>query len=306
MKFNNYIFRSHSVGKIINVPKCLTERQKETLNAYRERVKGNGKPLTEKQITDWHSLENKLNESKNYKLNNTAEQYLTDLVFEAKTGRKSKLETKYFDKGLEKEKESRDLLSQVLNVFLTQDEERKQNEWVTGKRDIKSDNIIIDIKTSWSFESFNKHLLENANENYLRQLDCYMDLWGIKDSLLCHVLVDTPINLIEDEIKRLDWKYNIMDIDGNIRDEHITNVVEIIQNHIFTRAGLEKFCEASINVQIEWFDNFIEIPKHERIHMISHQFEKERIEQRNECIKIAREFMNNVKPLNNIIYDKQI
>ena len=57
----------------------------------------------------------------------------------------------------------------------------------------------------------------------------------------------------------------------------------------------------SSNVHIEWFDNFIELGDDQRIHMISHSYAQERIQQRNECIKIARQFMNDVRPINNII-----
>jgi hypothetical protein len=33
--------------------------------------------------------------------------------------------------------------------------------------------------------------------------------------------------------------------------------------------------------------------------MIAHSLQKERLEQRNECIELAREYMNLVKPINN-------
>lgn len=302
MDFSKHIFRSHMVGNIVSVPKPLTERQNETLQAYRERVNGNGKPLTEKQEKDWHSLENKLNESNKFKLTDTAKNILTNLVFEAKHKRRTKLDVKYFEKGLEKEKESRDLLSSVLGIMLTADEERKTNDWVTGKRDIKSDEVIIDIKTSWSYESFNKHLLSNPNEVYLRQLDSYMELWEVKDSLLCHVLVDTPFNLIDDEISRADWKYNLLDMNGQPFDKSIDKIKNIVTNHIYTRKALEEYCgDTKFIIDIDLFDDFVEIDKSERIHMISHSFDPVRIEQRNECIKLAREYMNTVKPINNII-----
>lgn len=301
MNFDNYIFRSHMVGKIISVPKGLTGRQSEMLENYRLRANGDGKPLTEKQKNDWHSLEHKLSESKNYKLNDTAKRELTNLVFEAKHKRRTKLDVKQFDKGLEKEKESRDLISSVLGVMLPADEERKSNDWVTGKRDIKNDKLVIDIKTSWDYESFNKHLLDKPNDIYLRQLDSYMDLWGIKDSLLCHVLVDTPTMLIDDEIRRMGWKYNILDNELNVRDEHIEAVVELVQNHIYTGEGLEKYLSHTSICEKEWFKDFVEMDKSERIHMIPHPFDPIRIEQRNECIKLARKYMNTVKPINNII-----
>lgn len=301
MNFDNYIFRSHMVGNIISVPKPLTPNQAETLADYRKRQAGEGRPLTDNQLKTWHSLEHKHNESQTYKLTDTAKRICTDLVFEARTGRKSKLETKYFDKGIEKEKDARDLVSEVLGRPFTKDDERRANSWVTGKRDIQDHNVIIDIKTSWSFESFNKHLLDTPNEVYLRQLDCYMELFDIKDSLLAHVLVDTPFNLINDEIKRLDWKYNVLDINGDVRDEYIQDIVDLISLHIFTRKSIEEFCNESANIRIEWFNDFIEIPVEQRLHMVSHQFDPIRISQRNECIKLAREFMGTVKPINCII-----
>lgn len=289
------------VGSIINVPKPLTKNQRDTLKDYRERVNGNGRPLTEKQLKTWHSLEHKENESNTYKLTDGQKKILTDLVFEKKYGRKTKLENKYLTKGIEVEKNARDLLSEVLNELLVQDKERKTNEWVTGLRDVKHDSVIIDIKSPFSYKTFNEKLIDGYNEIYLRQLDCYMDLWGIKESLLCYVLVDTPFRIIEDELRRYDYKNNIMGMDGIIRDEHIKDVKELITNHIYTREGIERFCLISDNVQISWFDDFVEIPKHERVHMIPHSYLNERIEQRNECITLAREYMNTVKPINNIV-----
>ena len=56
----------------------------------------------------------------------------------------------------------------------------KNNSWVTGAIDIEPSHLIIDIKSSWSWESFCKILQDKPNELYLRQGDSYMDLWGVK------------------------------------------------------------------------------------------------------------------------------
>lgn len=298
MKFNNYKFRCHYQGSLISVPKPLTEKQIETLEAYRLRQSGEGKPLTSNQLKTWHSLEYKINESERYNLTNTAKKICTEIVFNEKYNRKFKLENKYFDKGLTNEKQSRDLLSEVLGELLTSDNERKTNEWVTGQRDIKHDELIIDIKSTWSFDTFNAHLLENKNEYYFRQLDSYMDLWNIKDSILAYVLTNTPINLINDHLRKLNYSKNILDLGGNVYEEKIPLVVKEVQNHIFTYKGLEKFCNQSSIVEINWFKDFKEIPKKERVHLVSHSFDKTRIEQRNECLTLCREFMNEIKPLN--------
>ena len=55
MDFSDYIFRSHYQGELVSVPKPLTNKQKETLYAFRSKEK-----LTDNQKKDWHSLENKL------------------------------------------------------------------------------------------------------------------------------------------------------------------------------------------------------------------------------------------------------
>lgn len=295
MDFSEHIFRCHMIGKIIDIPKLLTANQSSTLEDYNKRAK-----LTPTQEKTRIALQHKLNESKIYRLSNATKKLLNQIVFFEKTGRKNILEAQQLEKGIVKEKEARDIMSEVLGVMLVKDDERRSNEWVTGQRDIKHD-IIIDVKNAWSFESFNNILLEKENEIYLRQMDSYMELWSAKESIVCHVLVDTPINLVNGLIQKLSYKDDIMTIEGDIRDEAIPQVKNLIANQIFTRRGLEEYCQQSTNVMIEWFEDFVEIPKKERIHMIPHSFDKVRIEQRNECIRLAREYMNTVKPINNLI-----
>jgi hypothetical protein len=297
MDFSNYIFRSSFVGQIISVPKPLTGAQIETLAAFRKK----DKPLTDKQKKDLISLENKHLESKQYKLNATAQKALNKIVFYEKTGRIKLLENQYLDKGIKVEKYSRDLMSRILGIPLVKDDERKSNDWVTGKRDINNNDVIIDIKSKFSFDTFYDCLIESSNEGYLRQLDSYMDLWNVQKSLLCHVLVDTPLDIVQRHVKRLDYSHNIMNVEGDIRDESIEFVVSEISNLIYTREGIEELCEESSIIHLEWFSDFKEIPEKDRIHMVAHDFDKARIEQRNECIKLAREYMNGVQTVNNII-----
>ena len=287
------------VGKIINVPKPLTLNQKETFEAYLLRESGIGKKLTVNQEKTLISLKHKDNESKIYKLSDGSKKLLSELAYAERYGRKKQINSEKLTKGLEVEKESRDILSRVTGLFLIASTERKSNDWVTGAIDIEPNEVIPDIKSTWSWESFSKIIEDSANEVYLRQLDSYMDLWGKKESLLCHILTDTPNKLVEGEIRRLDYSMNILDMDGNVRDENIDDVKQVISNHIFSRKALEDFCEYSSGVQIEWFKDFKEIPEHERVHMIQHSYDQERIEQRNKSISLAREYMNNVTPRNN-------
>lgn len=299
MDFSKYLFRCHMVGKIIDVPKPLTPNQKETLNAYIERRNGIGRPLTDRQEKDYISLQNKKNESEVYSLSEGTKSILSELVYAETYGRKIDINSPKISKGLEVEKEGRDILTRVSGLFLTANRERKKNDWVTGIIDIEPQGVIIDIKSSWSWSSFAKILQDKPNEIYLRQGDSYMDLWGCNDFLLCHILTDTPFKLIDGELRSLDYKNDVQDMEGNIREDSIDEVKRLITNHIFSRKALEDYCQQSPSVMIEWFNDFVEIPEHKRVHMIPHKFDKVRIEQRNECIKLAREYMKTCEPINN-------
>lgn len=297
MDFSNYKFRSHMVGKIINLPKPLTLNQSETLIGLNEKLKT--KELTAPQKKMWHNLNNKLNESKYYKLTDGIKKSLSELAFAEMHNRRTEINSPKITKGLEVEKESRDILTRVTGLFLTSSEERKTNNWVTGKIDIEPNDVIPDIKSTWSWESYSNILQEKPNEIYLRQGDSYMDLWNKKDFLLCHVLTDTPIKLVEGEIRRYDYKHNILNMEGDVREQNIEDVKKIVTNLIFSRKSLEEFCQQSATIMIEWFKDFKEIEEKDRVHMIPHSYDPVRIEQRNECIIKARKYMNTVKPINN-------
>lgn len=292
--FNKYKFRCHYQGSLISVPNPLTANQLEMLFDYRKRGLGEGKQLTPKQEQVWHSLEHKEEETKNYSLTNTAKGLCAEIVFAERYGRRKSLNLKQFEKGLATEKAGRDLLSSYINELLISDEEIRSNEWVVGKRDIKHDELIIDIKSSFDFQSFSKKRLETNYEYNFRQVDSYMDIWKIKQSMLAYVLIDTPERIIEDELRRSDWKNDIFDMNGTARDSKIQIIKDIVNEHLFTKKGLDEFCQQSSSVQVEWFDDFVEIPQNERIHIVEHKFDKARIEQRNNCLTLCRNLMNEI------------
>lgn len=311
MDFSKHIFRSHMVGSIISVPKGLTENQKDTLEAFRERNSGKGKPLTKIQQQTLIELEYKLIQSTKYNLTDGQKTILRGLVRQCEFGYIDYVAADEMEKGLLVEKEARDLISEVLKIALVKDDERKSNDWVTGKRDIKA-NIIIDIKSAFTNSSFAKMLDEEykENENYLRQGDCYMELWGVKEGIVAHVLVDSPMEVVERKIRQVLTRQRLYNhITKEFSDEGMEIVRGIVHDHIVTEKGFEDLTSYGFQVTgdeyIDFtqddFPNWKEIPKEKRIHMIPYTWDPVRIEQRNECLKLAREYMNTVKPINNII-----
>ncbi|CAM1370479.1 conserved hypothetical protein [Tenacibaculum litopenaei] len=294
--FENYKFRPHSIVNIMGgVPKPLTPRQQATHDSLLERYNNpEAKPLTVTQLGTLGSLI----EKKNAKctLTDGAKKYLEQLVYEHLTKRSSKIKAKYLDKGIQKEDKSFTTYSNVIDKLLIKNKVRKQNDFFNGECD-NAQSKIRDMKTSWSYESFPLTDTAIKNKAYEWQLDCYMDLWELKEAELVYVLVDTPTRLLNDELKRLDWKHNVYDQEGNIKDDIGRDlVVETVCNHIFTEKGLEAFCqESSLQVQLDWFKGvFVEIPEEMRVKVFHHAYCSVRNSQLKEMVKLAREYMDTV------------
>jgi len=280
---------SSNVGNKIANQNPLTERQQETFEAYTARKNGEGRALTEKQLSDWGDLYKKANAKP--KLTDGAKKFLDSLVWEELTGRRTVLKNKYLDKGIQAEEKSLTLYSSVKESLTLKNKTRIDNKWFTGECDITRYKVR-DIKSSWSFETFPLQDEEIPNSDYEWQLDVYMDLYGYKRAELIYCLVDTPFKLIEDELRRLDWKFDIMDISGDIKKGSIPLVVETVTNHIYTFIGLESFCQQSTNVNIEWFDDFKELPEEMRVKIFKQNFSQERLDLMKNMVVLARDYMN--------------
>jgi len=294
MDFQNFLFRPHAVVKIMGgVPKALTTNQQKTYDDLFSRHNGEGKKLTLKQIETLGSLSERKNAK--CKLSDSTKKELVKLVYETLTKRSSKIKAKYLDKGIQQEDKSITTYSIVLDKLLLKNKERKTNDFFSGECD-NSQGMIRDIKTSWSFESF--PLMDEVikNSGYQWQLDCYMDLWNLKQSELVYCLVDTPIDLLNDEVKRLCWKNNILDPEGNLNSDNGKElIIETICNHIFTVDGLEAFCQQSFIADIEWFKGvFTEIPEEMRVKVFTHNYCEKRNSQLKEMIALARDYMDEI------------
>jgi len=76
--------------------------------------------------------------------------------------------------------------------------ERLNNEWLTGEADIVLDDQIIDIKTSWSLETFPATLEEGINKDYEWQLRAYMMLYDKNYASLVYCMVSTDPSLLNE------------------------------------------------------------------------------------------------------------
>ena len=132
-------------------------------------------------------------------------------------GWKPNLNTFEIQKGREVEDQSIALFNKVSGNFYVKNTERKNSELFTGECDIieYDENIVWDIKSSYSMDTFPLTIKEGKKKLYEWQLDTYMYLWDVGNSGLCFSLVDTPDYLIK-KSDLIDW-HIVNHIDPSLR-----------------------------------------------------------------------------------------
>lgn len=130
-------------------------------------------------------------------LGQTAKSYIIEQAKQDFYGYRTQLMNKYVLKGIEQEQDSIDLLNAVRFESYKKYEHRAENEWLTGSCDIITEDLIIDIKSSWSLETFpsTSYELKDLSE-YEWQGRAYMWLYDRPRFELCYVMVSTHPELL--------------------------------------------------------------------------------------------------------------
>lgn len=288
--FSEYTFRCSQLGKLmVGVKPPLTPNQEKLLTDLESKMEAG--TITKKQIITYGELLSKKNQKP--ELSASVKNYLADIHKEVFFGRDKELTNKYLSKGIQVEEKSITLYSDVCNKLFLKNKKFYKNDFIQGTPDNTQDKIR-DIKSSWDFSTFPLHADETPTKDYEWQLQGYMELTGLKEAELIYCLVDTPHKIVEDEIRRMDWKHNLLDINGEVRAETRDLVVEIVSNLIYTKQGLEDFCQQSAVINKDWFTDFEEIPQELRIKVFHFEHQKEMISALYEQIGRCRAHLNDL------------
>jgi len=196
-------------------------------------------------------------------LSQTAKTYIHELVLQDKYGIRKEFSSRYTDKGNEVENESINLVNEVLDVgFIYKNEEHFSNDWMTGTPDVNTDTILLDVKSSWDATTFPFFATEIPTKDYYYQLQGYMELTGKTESLLCYCLVNTPEEMVEDEVRRAHWNANLLEESLDLRDE-------VQRRH-----------------------NFDHIPDNRRVKVFKVEKDEQVIEAIKERVELCREYYN--------------
>lgn len=126
--------------------------------------------------------------------------YCKDLAKQFIYGYRPEIQTKAMQKGIICEDEAIQLYNDVFFTNHVKNTEHRENDWLTGECDINA-NIVKDIKTAWSLETF-PALKEDCHDIcYEWQGRAYMMLYDKPEFELAFCMVSTPSDLIgyEDE-----------------------------------------------------------------------------------------------------------
>jgi len=232
------IFRASMIGALMTESRgiTLTEKQKEILNSYKQRLNGNGKTLTDNQLLEYKSLIEK--EQAKPTLSETAKSAINLIWLLNEKGYYKELDNKYVQKGLLNEDYGILLVSELENNFYTKNEIRITNNYLSGEADIicyiDGKKIIKDIKCSWSPETF---INSGLSLMYEYQLRAYMYLYDADEAHLHYVLTDCPAHILENEKWKLRNKYGILD-DENPTMQRLFKQLE--QNLVFSNGNYTK------------------------------------------------------------------
>jgi hypothetical protein len=203
--------------------------------------------------------------TKGEQLSKTTKSYIQELALENKYGVLKEFSSKYTDKGNEVENESIALTMDVLNLgFIYKNEDHYSNEWIKGTPDVCNDEVLLDVKSSWDATTFPFFANDVPNKDYYYQLQGYMWLTDKQTSLLCYCLINTPLQIVEDEVRREHWKQYAIDERKEIRD----------------------FVEAK--------HNFNHIPKEKKVKVFEIERDEDTINEIKEKVKLCREYYNQI------------
>jgi hypothetical protein len=156
--------------------------------------------------------------SKSEVLSKTCKSYLQELAIEEMYGIKKEFSSRFTDKGIEVERESIDLVQDNCDFgFMYKNEEHFENDFLTGTPDVNTDNILLDVKSSYDASTFPFFAEDIPNKDYYYQLQGYMALCNKRKSVLAYCLVNTPYQIVEDEVRRAHWKEHLIDENEELR-----------------------------------------------------------------------------------------
>lgn len=128
----------------------------------------------------------------NGELSATARTHLIEVYARELYDFKKELNNKYITKGNEVEEEGINELSLHLRYPMEKNEVTYSNEYLVGTPDIVTNNLVIDLKSSFDWVTLLSNIPSELDPMYVAQVNGYLDLLGYDTGYIAYILLDTP------------------------------------------------------------------------------------------------------------------
>ena len=126
-------------------------------------------------------------------LSKTTISFLNDWMKEQIYGYSKNISTKQIEKGIEYEDAAIEAVIDWCDLpFVVKNDVRYTDDFFTGEPDLITNDTVIDIKNSWSWETFPLFENEIPTDGYEYQVQVYMHLTGKQKAKVIYVLLTTP------------------------------------------------------------------------------------------------------------------
>lgn len=188
----------------------------------------------EEKIKEQLGLVNELAKTKDrYELPTGAKTYVRSYLLDHVYGGVglNKVTVKEMQKGHEVEADNIAYYGEQRGLVLEKNEAFYENEWAKGTPDVVTDDLVIDMKSSWDYTTFPIWAQEIPNKDYSSQLQVYMWLTERTRARLVYVLSNTPEGLCRSDLDMLDYSellddFRIKEFDIEYDDEFISKLQE--------------------------------------------------------------------------------
>lgn len=232
-----HLFRSHSLAEIMADPVSVAEHLQ---TAKVKAVLAKKKRTDEEKALIASLKDATLSEGAKTHIRKIAKQILFGVPSDA-----FKVDNKYLSKGLACENSAIALLNTVRGSSYAKNTERRENQWISGEPDIVADDHGVDIKCSWSIDTFPLTAEEGEDKTYEWQCRAYMMLFDRPRWEIAYCLVDTPDNLLGYE----DWRLH--------KVSHIPAVKRVTTVLYERDTALEDKIKVKCDVALEYLNDLL-------------------------------------------------
>ena len=294
MSQKEMLFRCSAVGNLMSDSKAkLSEKQLIELDRLAG-LRSAGK-LTVKQTQTLADFESRKNAP--VELSISAQSYVDEFIFEYKYRRVEEFSTNATDKGTKTEDDGIHVLNMAMKTRYKKNTERFNGDYLTGEPDIIGKDMILDIKSNYTWKSFLKK--KSIDSIYKWQLAGYCQLLNKRKGAIAYTLNNTPLETIRSEITKRYYKNGLVDL----TDE---DKAKIALNHIYTDKhivdgnyvnGFWDYAKDYLGIFEDVQVPFIEVPIEKRLRYFEVEFTDEDFEKLDTQIEKAVKYIETNYPL---------